>query len=122
MIRSVSVKEAAQAFKACEVDCAAEVLASRSEARFHLDVPGQGSMVYGLSFHDGIAWINAATGQGQGMTEIGLHVIEHQARAVGCRVVGFATVRPGLVRRARRCGYVIDGQAGRGWNLSKVIQ
>ncbi|CDN87490.1 hypothetical protein [Hydrogenophaga intermedia] len=81
-----------------------------------------GRLFLSVSFVDGVGWIHAAAGQGQGMTAEGLHAVECQALARGCRLVGFQTVRRGLVRRAKKHGYRITRTVGAGFVLVKAIK
>lgn len=87
---------------------------------FQLTNP-RGSVVYSVGPANKSFWIHAAAGMGQGMTEAGLAAIECQARRSGCRVVGFQTLRRGLIRRAQRLGYAICGAVGTGFILRKNI-
>ena len=81
----------------------------------------RGELVYSVSFGHGVAWINAAAGQGTGLTAEGLSMIEAQAITRGCRRVGFQTLRRGLVRRARQQGYRITSAVGDGFVMVKDI-
>lgn len=83
---------------------------------------GVGHAVFTLSAKAGFCWVHAARGAGQGMTEVGLNVIEQIARQAGCHAVGFQTLRRGLVRKAQRLGYRIAGQINTGHILEKSIQ
>lgn len=72
--------------------------------------------VYVVTVENGIAWINATKGAGPvDWSALLLPVIEAQAK--GCAAVGFSTMRPGLVRKAKRQGYQVTG-----WILKKTIQ
>lgn len=116
--------QAAAAFRACigldpEGRATPESAAAAGES-FRLATEA-GAVVYTLQMGQGACWIVAAAGTGTGMTESGLEAVEGQARAAGCRVVGFQTIRPGLVRKAQRVGYSVAGQVGRGVILKKSI-
>lgn len=80
-----------------------------------------GSCVFTLSASDGLCWIHAAQGTGYDMTAPTFEVIERLARRAGCHRVGFATLRRGLVRRARSLGYRIEGTTGHGHHLEKTL-
>lgn len=61
-------------------------------------------------------WIQAAGGRGKiDLTETGLRAVEIQA-AGAFSSVGFQTRRRGLVKKAKKAGYVVDG-----WILRKKI-
>ncbi len=81
-----------------------------------------GNAVFTLSSKAGFCWVHAAKGAGQGMTEVGLNVIEQIARQAGCHAVGFQTLRRGLVRKAQRLGYHVAGQINKGHILEKRFQ
>lgn len=68
-----------------------------------------------------VMWVYQASGQGRGLTEAMLSVIERQAKNAGCALVAFQTVRQGLVKKAKALGYEVQGAAGRGLVLSKVV-
>lgn len=80
-----------------------------------------GQAVFTLSANAGRCWIHAARGTGQGMTEVGLNVIEQLAKEAGCKAVGFQTMRRGLLKKAQRLGYRIAGQVNSGNILEKSI-
>ena len=75
---------------------------------FMLDAPGN-RLGYALKPVGRELWIQAAGGEGAAdLTSAGLTVIEGQA--VGLfESVGFQTRRAGLVRKAKKLGYIIDG-------------
>lgn len=68
-----------------------------------------------------VMWVYQASGQGRGLTEAMLSVIEMQAKGAGCAMVAFQTVRRGLVHKARALGYEVQGAVGRGLVLSKAV-
>jgi hypothetical protein len=116
-------EQAARAFVACGPDpegIATPESAAASGECFRLDTD-TGSLMFALSFEDRVGWIHAAAGTGCGMTAAGLEAIERKARAEGCRLVGFQTLRRGLVRRARKHGYRITRQVGAGFILEKAL-
>lgn len=88
---------------------------------FQVSAPS-GTMVYSAGIKGGALWCFAAAGEGAGMAQKGLAVLERQARANGCTSVQFQTLRAGLVRVARRNGYSIARSIGAGFVLSKAIQ
>lgn len=81
-----------------------------------------GATVFTLSAAGGECWVHAAAGTGYGMTAPTFAIIEQIAARAGCNRVAFQTVRRGLVRRARRLGYQIAGEIGRGHILRKNLQ
>ncbi len=120
----VAREQAARAFAACagldpERIATPESAAASGEC-FKLDTD-TGGLFVALSFADRIGWIHAAAGTGCGMTAAGLAAIERKALAEGCQVVGFQTVRRGLVRRAKKHGYRITRQVGAGFVLEKAL-
>lgn len=68
-----------------------------------------GRLVYVVELIGPALWITAAAGRTQAAALATLQYIETQARAIGARLVKFQTVRRGLVRLARRAGYVQTG-------------
>jgi len=72
---------------------------------------------------DGVVWIAAAAGRGPvNLTLNVLPAIEAQAREAGAVGLGFATVRPGLVRRAERAGYTVAAvRKGGAYHLLKKL-
>lgn len=65
--------------------------------------------------------ITAAAGQAEhDLTVIGLRVIERQAARFDA--VTFETIRPGLVRKARRLGYEITRRTGKVYCMRKRIK
>lgn len=84
----------------------AEILAGCGLAKIETE---RGTVALALMRRGVELWIQAAGGEGQGMTGPGLEAVEQLARQYGMQSVGFQTRRPGLVRRALRAGYVIDG-------------
>jgi hypothetical protein len=75
-----------------------------------------GRLVYVVQLIGSALWITAAAGHTQAAARATLAFIESQARTAGARLVKFQTVRHGLVRLARRSGYVQSGYV-----LSKVV-
>ena len=72
--------------------------------------------VYVLTVKNGVAWIDAAKGQGAAdWTALLLPIVEAQAQ--GLASVAFQTARPGLVKKAQAQGYDITG-----WVMRKRIQ
>lgn len=64
--------------------------------------------VYILKVHNGTAWVDALKGFGPlDWIETILPIIEAQAK--GCAAVAFQTKRPGLVRKAKKQGYIVAG-------------
>lgn len=123
-LRRASHAEAARAFAACQgLDpqgtATPESAASAGEC-FQLEAD-TGTLVYSVSAKAGRCWIHGAAGQGEGMTEAGLAVIEAQAEAAGCYCVEFQTMRRGLVKKARARGYHITRAVGRGFILGKTL-
>lgn len=121
----VAREQAARAFAACagldpERTATPESAAASGEC-FRLDTE-TGQLFFALEFGGGVGWIHAAAGTGCGMTAAGLAAIERKAAAEGCRVVGFQTVRRGLVRRAKKHGYRITRQVGAGFVLEKALK
>lgn len=87
----------------------AEQLAGAGPA-FLLSAAG-GELLLVLQLHLGgrLLWITAACGQAaEDLTRIGLQFVEQIGYLCGCEEVGFNTRRPGLVRKARRLGYLPD--------------
>ncbi len=120
----ITAPEAARAFAACagldpQGQATPESVAHAGQC-FTLAAP-RGLLSYCVSFTAGVCWVHGAAGEGAGLTECGLAVIESQARAQGCGVVGFQTMRRGLVRRAKRCGYAVTREIGQGFILEKGI-
>lgn len=76
---------------------------------FKLDnLPGV-EMAYALKEAGSELWIQAGGGSASiDLTALGLAAIERQAVG-GFRSVGFQTRRKGLVKKAMRLGYVVDG-------------
>ncbi len=116
-------EQAARAFAACagldpEGQETPEGAAAAGEC-FELRTAA-GVLHLSVSFGEGVAWIHAAAGVGQGMTAEGLQAVERTARARGCGLVGFQTMRRGLVQRAKKQGYRITRQVGAGFVLVKA--
>ena len=75
---------------------------------FLLDAPDD-RLAYGLKPVGRELWIQAAGGEGRAdLTGAGLQIIEEQAAGLFASV-GFQTRRAGLVRKAQKFGYRIDG-------------
>lgn len=122
-IQRISTTEAAQAFAACAgLDPEGiETPQSAAQAGECFAAVGQaGRVALALDFGGGVAWVIAAAGGGNGMAGATLAAVEHLARQRGCQVVGFQTVRPGLVRVASKRGYLASA-CGPGVKLKKVI-
>jgi hypothetical protein len=122
-IQLVRSEHAAQAFEACRrfsPDGTTPKQASLRGDCYQLTTPG-GRLVYSAEPQGEVYWVHAAAGTGQGMTERGLAAIEYQARQFGCRCVGFATARMGLLRKVARLGYQIGQPYGRGFKVSKDL-
>ena len=120
----VAREQAARAFAACagldpEQNATPESAAASGEC-FRLDMD-TGQVFFALEFAGPVGWIHAAAGNGGGMTAAALAAIERKALAEGCQVVGFQTVRRGLVRRAKKHGYRITRQVGAGFVLEKAL-
>lgn len=123
-IQRVASEHAAQAFAACgrfSTDGTTPEQAARRGNCYQLNTAA-GRLVYSAAPMGDVYWVHAAAGTGQGMTARGLAAIEYQARQLGCRRVGFSTVRMGLLRRAARLGYQIGQPYGRGFTVSKDLQ
>ena len=77
---------------------------------------GRARAVYVLEVHNGVAWISALAGAGQGMDicKVFDGVTTHQA--AGLHRLAFQTARPGLVRKMSGLGYRITG-----WIMAKDI-
>ncbi|MDO9011331.1 MAG: hypothetical protein Q7U78_05925 [Gallionella sp.] len=72
-------------------------------------VPGS-KFAYAVKAAGSELWVQAAGGSGAvDLSAFGLAVIEQQAAAAGLGSVGFQTRRRGLVRKAARAGYQVDG-------------
>lgn len=70
-----------------------------------------GSMVFVVRREGDALWVDAAAAtSGARNLAAGLPLADEIARQLGCRRVAFDTLRPGLVRRARRAGYCIDAR------------
>lgn len=82
---------------------------------------GTGVLTYSASPDGPVYWIHAAAGTGNDMTRRGLAAIEYQARQFGCSLVGFQTMRRGLIRQAKALGYLVTDQVGNGFKLHKAI-
>lgn len=77
---------------------------------------GAGQVVYVVRVENGVAWVDFAKGHGPAdWTAILGPVIEAQTK--GVRRVAFQTMRPGLVRKAKKQGYRVCG-----WILAKDMQ
>lgn len=118
----ITPEQAANDFAACLGDDPEGQATPQSAAHagvcFKLETD-QGRLTYAIGIEGGVCWIHGAAGTGKTMTETGLAVIEAQAAAVGCKAVGFQTLRRGLVRKARALGYKIKAEIGRGFVLEK---
>lgn len=79
---------------------------------------------YALAIEGEHAWLRAGVGAmpGVDLVRAVLPAIEDQARLCGCRTLGLATKRPGLVRKMARQGYHVIGLYGAGVSMQKVIQ
>ena len=123
-IQPVRPEHAAQAFAACRRfspdGTTPEQAAQRGDC-YQLTTPG-GRLVYSAAPMGDVYWVHAAAGTGQGLTARGLAAIEYQAQQFGCRRVGFATIRMGLLRRAARLGYQIGQPYARGFTVFKDLQ
>lgn len=122
-LQRITTTEAARAFAACagldpEGIATPESAAQAGEC-FAAVGPG-GRVALALDFGGGVAWVIAAAGGGNGMAGATLAAVEHLAQTRGCGVVGFQTMRRGLVRVARRRGYVAAA-CGRGVKLEKKL-
>lgn len=120
----ITPKQAAEEFAAClGLDAEGQATpesAANAGVCFKLSTDN-GRLTYSIGIDRGMCWIHGAAGTGQDMTRAGFAVIEAQAAAVGCRAVGFQTVRRGLVRKARALGYQIKAEIGRGFVLEKSM-
>lgn len=115
---------AAQAFAAAGVTDPEGTATPESMARagkcFRLDVP-HGSLVISVGEEGGALWCYAAAGEGQRMYLAADAALTRIARLSGCARVGFQTLRPGLVRRAKSLGYTVTGVKGAGFEMQKAI-
>lgn len=76
----------------------------------------QAQAVYVVHIKNGVAWIDAAKGNGTVQwSDVLFKIIEAQAK--GCAAIGFQTSRAALVRQAKKQGYAVTG-----WILKKAIQ
>lgn len=75
---------------------------------FALDF-ADGRLVLVLERIGAALWITACAGRTRAAARATLDAVESYARALGARLVKFQTVRRGLVRLARRAGYVQNG-------------
>lgn len=84
---------------------------------FLLRVDGRDVFAWAVSRVGDELWIDAAAGKAPGydLTAAGLAIVE--AQAAGLETVGFLTRRPGLLKKAQRLGYQVDG-----WILRKRIK
>lgn len=88
-----------------------------SNAQFFRLAGSDSQFAYALMALGRELWIQAAGGTGpDDLTALGFGAIERQASAGGFGSVGFQTRRRGLVRKAEKLGYVVDG-----WILRKKI-
>ena len=113
-VRQVTPDQAAAAMRAAGLRVAMpwdtpEAIAARGECFEMRTAAGACAVV--AHREDGVLWIDAAAAHGpaSGMTAAGLALAEETARLQGCGQVSFQTVRPGLVRQAKRHGYVVAG-------------
>lgn len=88
---------------------------------FRMDTP-HGHLVLSVGHEQGALWCYAAAGQGTRMYLAADAALCRLARLSGCSLVGFQTLRPGLVRRARSLGYHVTGVKGAGFAMQKAIQ
>lgn len=122
-LERISQAEAARAFSVCAgLDPQGiETPQSAAQAGECFAAVGQGGRVaLALDFGGGVAWVIAAAGGGTGMAGATLAAVEHLARQRGCQLVGFQTMRRGLVRVASKRGYLASA-CGPGVRLQKVI-
>lgn len=88
-----------------------------NDAQFFRLAGSDSQFAYALMALGRELWIQAAGGAGpDDLTALGFGAIERQASAGGFESVGFQTRRRGLVRKAEKLGYVVDG-----WILRKKI-
>lgn len=80
-----------------------------------------GSVAVSIDFGGGVAWVVGAAGGGGGMASDTLEAIEQMSRRAGCHTVGFQTPRRGLVRVAKRRGYIQTGTIETGIKLEKKL-
>lgn len=91
-------------------------------ARFVFEEAGQAVCGFVIEARESEAFIMAAGAVGRyDFTRIGLGAIEGMARKE-FETVAFSTRRGGLIRKARRLGYVVDGTCGDGLVLRKRIK
>lgn len=75
--------------------------------------------VFVLRRQGGVLWVDGAGARvrGSGLTEDGLALFDHIARAAGCTEIAFETNRRGLVRKAEQAGYTVAG-----YIMKKAVQ
>ncbi|MFY9477174.1 MAG: hypothetical protein WAQ08_05855 [Aquabacterium sp.] len=78
-------------------------------------VAGKAVMVIGAE--NGVAWVDAAAGEGAGMSEAIHQVASAWARQHGCKEIGFLTARRGLVAKLKPAGYAVTG-----WVMKAKVQ
>jgi hypothetical protein len=80
---------------------------------------GSGVGVFVLRKQAGVMWIDGAAARvrGTGLTEDGLALFDHIARAAGCTEIAFETNRRGLVRKSQQAGYAVAG-----YIMKKAVQ
>lgn len=120
----ISTEQAERAFVACagldpEGEATPESAAAAGEC-FAVEGP-RGTVAVSVEFAKPVAWIVAAAGGGGGMASETLGAVESLARARGCAVIGFQTLRRGLMRVAKRRGYIETGRIGIGVKLEKNL-
>lgn len=76
-----------------------------------------GTAVMVMRAENGVAWIDAAKGTGEGMTAA-LDAVAHEwARRAGCTQVGCQTARPGLRAMLEKAGWSVTG-----WVMRDAVQ
>jgi len=119
-VTEISESDAVRAFSVTHVPdpqgtSTPETLAAAGQA-FELKAQG-GSGVFVVAQQGDMLWVQAAAGHAaDDLTQIGLDLVEEMAKQLKCQRVGFQTARPGLLRKAERLGYQVNG-----WILKKEV-
>ncbi|WP_186181839.1 hypothetical protein [Burkholderia gladioli] len=88
---------------------------------FVVSQDGRDVLAYCLQRQGDEVYVLAAAGTADfDLTALGLVLIEAQAR--GAASVAFQTCRPGLIRKASRHGYKIEGRVANGVIMRKVLR
>lgn len=79
-----------------------------------------GPITYVQNVSRGVFWVAAAAGDTRGEAKRVFEHLETKARGMGCRRIGFQTVRRGLGLIAKKRGY-IGAPCGSGWAFTKEL-